>query len=182
MSAIAAATGIDDLSVHDGAMASTAWSKLVCFDGVGAGEVLVGGRKLVGLSQRRTRHAARLQCCWYSSYDASLLVELLDPYRTIADQRGYLPKNLPALKRVRALSGDQVCRFGRKVSISGKAVSVAQLHDNRSLKLPEWSGCRTLTPDELFLLTDHPKNYDGRYFGPVDRSAITGIAHPIWTD
>jgi len=77
MSAIAAATGIDDLSVHDGAMASTAWSKLVCFDGVGAGEVLVGGRKLVGLSQRRTRHAARLQCCWYSSYDASRLVELL---------------------------------------------------------------------------------------------------------
>ena len=33
-----------------------------------------------------------------------VLVELPEPYRTIADQRGYLPKNLPALKRVRALS------------------------------------------------------------------------------
>jgi conjugative transfer signal peptidase TraF len=111
-----------------------------------------------------------------------VLVELPEPYKTIADQRGYLPKNLPALKRVRALSGDQVCRFGRKVSINGATVSVAQLHDIRGLKLPEWSGCRTLKSYEVFLLTDHPKSYDGRYFGPVDRSAITGIAHPLWTD
>ena len=77
--AIAAATGVDDLVVHDAALRSTSWSKLVCFDGVGAGEVLLGGRKLVGVSQRRTRHAARLQCCWYSAYDPSRLVDLLAP-------------------------------------------------------------------------------------------------------
>ena len=77
--AIAAATGVEDLVVHDEAMRSTSWSKLVCFDGVGAGEVLLGGRKLVGVSQRRTRHAARLQCCWYSAYDPSRLVDLLAP-------------------------------------------------------------------------------------------------------
>ncbi len=75
--AISAVTGIDDLVVHDGAMVDTAWSRLICFDGVGAGEVLVGGSKLVGISQRRTRHAARLQCCWYGVYDPSRLVELL---------------------------------------------------------------------------------------------------------
>ncbi len=67
----------DDVVVHEGALRSTAWSSLVCFDGVGAGEVLVGGRKLMGISQRRTRHAARLQCCWYSTYDPDRLVELL---------------------------------------------------------------------------------------------------------
>lgn len=68
-----------ELGVHEGAMRTTPWSKLVCFDGVGAGEVLLDGRKLVGLSQRRTRHAARLQCCWYSTYDPARLVELLAP-------------------------------------------------------------------------------------------------------
>ena len=68
-----------DLVVHDGAMRSTAWSSLVCFDGVGAGEVLVDGRKLIGISQRRTRNAARLQCCWYSHYEPAELVGLLDP-------------------------------------------------------------------------------------------------------
>ena len=111
-----------------------------------------------------------------------VLVELSEPYRTVADQRGYLPKNLPALKRVRALSGDEVCRIGRKIWINGATVSVAQLHDFHGLKLPEWSGCHTLKPGEIFLLTDHPKSFDGRYFGPVDRSAIIGIAHPLWTD
>lgn len=111
-----------------------------------------------------------------------VLVELPEPYKTLADQREYLLKNLPALKRVQALSGDKVCRFERTVSINGETVSVAQLHDIYGLKLPEWSGCRTLKPDEVFLLTDHPKSFDGRYFGPVDRSAITGIAHPLWTE
>lgn len=71
----------DDVAVHDGALRSTPWSPLVCFDGVGAGEVLVGGHKLVGISQRRARHAARLQCCWYSTYEPARLVELLAPDR-----------------------------------------------------------------------------------------------------
>jgi lipoate-protein ligase A len=77
--AIASATGLDGLDVHDGPLRSTPWSRLVCFDGLGAGEVLLGGRKLVGISQRRTRTAARLQCCWYSEYDPQRLIVLLHP-------------------------------------------------------------------------------------------------------
>jgi lipoate-protein ligase A len=78
-----------DVSVHAGPMVTTRWSSTVCFDGVGAGEVLLGGRKLIGISQRRTRHAARLQCCWYSHYDPARLVELLAPAArpTVTDLR-----------------------------------------------------------------------------------------------
>ena len=65
------------ITVHDAPTASTDFSALVCFDGLGAGEVLLGGHKLVGISQRRTRHAARLQCCWYSAHDPVNLVDLL---------------------------------------------------------------------------------------------------------
>jgi lipoate---protein ligase len=53
--------GIEDLSVHDGAMARGRWGHLVCFGGVGPGEVLAGGRKVVGISQRRTRLGALFQ-------------------------------------------------------------------------------------------------------------------------
>ncbi|HYN32656.1 MAG TPA: hypothetical protein VES40_08530 [Ilumatobacteraceae bacterium] len=67
------------VSVHEGPMVASEWSSAVCFDGLGAGEVLVDGNKLVGISQRRTRHAARLQCCWYSEYDPAALVGLFDP-------------------------------------------------------------------------------------------------------
>lgn len=50
-----------DPTVHTGGMVCTPWSDLVCFAGIGPGEVLVGGRKLVGLSQRRTRLGIRVQ-------------------------------------------------------------------------------------------------------------------------
>lgn len=50
-----------ELTVHRGGMVCTPWSDLVCFAGVGPGEVLVDGRKFVGLSQRRNRHGIRVQ-------------------------------------------------------------------------------------------------------------------------
>jgi lipoate-protein ligase A len=51
-----------DLRLHDGGMVCAPWSNLVCFAGVGPGEVLVGDRKLLGLSQRRSRNGVRIQC------------------------------------------------------------------------------------------------------------------------
>ena len=48
-------------TVYQGRMMRTRWSADVCFAGTGPGEVLVGDAKLVGISQRRTRLAARFQ-------------------------------------------------------------------------------------------------------------------------
>lgn len=53
--------GCSDVAVHRGPLQHTPWSRLVCFDGLGAGEVTINGQKAVGISQRRTRHWARLQ-------------------------------------------------------------------------------------------------------------------------
>lgn len=52
----------DSFHVHHGGVESRPWSALVCFAGIGPGEVLDGdGRKWVGISQRRTRDWIRLQ-------------------------------------------------------------------------------------------------------------------------
>jgi lipoate-protein ligase A len=64
-------------SVHHGPMVTTRWSRLVCFAGLGPGEVTVEGRKVVGISQRRTRDAARFQCALYRRWDIGALAELL---------------------------------------------------------------------------------------------------------
>jgi lipoate-protein ligase A len=64
--------------VHEGRLAAGAWGEVVCFAGVGPGEVLVGGRKVVGLSQRRTRGGARFQCVVDPTWDAGDLLRLLD--------------------------------------------------------------------------------------------------------
>jgi lipoate---protein ligase len=45
----------EPLVVHEGTLIETPWSRIDCFSGVGPGEVLLGGRKLVGVSQRRER-------------------------------------------------------------------------------------------------------------------------------
>ncbi|MEY2434398.1 MAG: lipoate---protein ligase [Acidimicrobiaceae bacterium] len=67
----------DRAVVHRGPMVRTEWSDLVCFAGLGPGEVTVDGLKVVGISQRRTRDAARFQCVAYDAWDAAPLLELL---------------------------------------------------------------------------------------------------------
>lgn len=53
-------------TVHRGGLQHSEWSRQVCFAGVGSGEVLdTNGKKLVGISQRRTRYAARFQTMMY---------------------------------------------------------------------------------------------------------------------
>ena len=75
------------LTVHDGAMQTSAWSELVCFAGVGPGEVMTGAGKLVGLSQRRTRHGIRVQALIYGE-------SVTHDYRSI--MRGDLPDDDPS--------------------------------------------------------------------------------------
>jgi lipoate---protein ligase len=64
--------------VWKSAMKASRWSSLVCFAGVGPGEVLVGDQKVVGLSQRRTRHAALFQTAALLTWEPTSIVELLD--------------------------------------------------------------------------------------------------------
>ena len=69
--------GVRDAVVHEGAMVRTEWSDLVCFAGRGPGEVFLGDAKVVGISQRRTRQAARFQCAVPLRWDAEPLRAVL---------------------------------------------------------------------------------------------------------
>ena len=64
---------------HRGPMLRTPWSDLVCFAGLGPGEVTdgPGGPKLVGISQRRTSSGARMQSVALREWDAVGIVSLL---------------------------------------------------------------------------------------------------------
>ena len=55
------ASVVDGSEVWRGAMRANAWSPTVCFAGLGPGEVTLGGRKVVGISQRRTPRGALFQ-------------------------------------------------------------------------------------------------------------------------
>lgn len=76
---VLAGLGVDGAEVHRGPLRSTPWSRIVCFDGVGSGEVLVGGRKAVGVSQRRTRHWSRIQTAVHLRWRADQVTGLVHP-------------------------------------------------------------------------------------------------------
>lgn len=63
--------------LYSGGLEKTPWGRLVCFGANGPGEVLVGGRKTVGIAQRRTRDGARFQCIVYDRWDPSDVVDRL---------------------------------------------------------------------------------------------------------
>jgi lipoate-protein ligase A len=64
-----------DAEVHRQAMRPSEWSGEICFAGLGPGEVTVGGHKVVGVSQRRTRQGARFQCAALLAWQPQVLVE-----------------------------------------------------------------------------------------------------------
>lgn len=72
--------GVEGVLVHDGPLVRRAHSDLICFAGLAPGEVTIGGAKVVGISQRRTRAGARFQCAVLHQWDPRPLVNLLaDP-------------------------------------------------------------------------------------------------------
>jgi lipoate-protein ligase A len=67
------ALDVSNVSVHHESLSSDAWGDLLCFAGVGPGEVVQRDdeslSKLVGISQRRTRDYARFQCTMYTKWN-----------------------------------------------------------------------------------------------------------------
>lgn len=60
----------DQLRVHRGGVERANISDLICFAGLGPGEVTLHGKKLVGISQRRTREMARFQCVVHQQFSS----------------------------------------------------------------------------------------------------------------
>ena len=97
-----------------------------------------------------------------------------------AECRGYVGENWPLLKQIAGVSGDEICRIGRAVSINREVVAEALTVDSTGRNLPVWNGCMRLESDEFFLLTPHPASLDGRYFGPVNQADLDGVAIPLF--
>lgn len=80
------------VSVHRGRSIPSEWAKVICFAGLGPGEVSVDGRKVVGISQRRTRHGTRISTTALIAWEPDELVRLLalagEDRRRLVDEVG----------------------------------------------------------------------------------------------
>lgn len=114
------------------------------------------------------------------SVGSIVLARLPADVAAVAAQRGYLPSHIPLLKRVGAVAPQHVCVFDKLVWIDGVPVAAVLPADRLGRPLSSWPHCRSLAEGELFLLsTTNPASFDSRYFGPIQASAVIGIAQPI---
>ena len=108
------------------------------------------------------------------------VADLRTDIKQLANDRRYLPRTVPLLKPVAAVAGQVVCRYGAQVTVDGHHLASAKPADRLGRALPVWSGCRTLSGSEVFLL--NPKvadSFDGRYFGPTPGTLLHGRARPL---
>ncbi|MFC3656443.1 S26 family signal peptidase [Xanthomonas hyacinthi] len=117
------------------------------------------------------------------SVGSIVLAPLPTEAATFAAQRGYLPTRVPLLKRVGAVSPQEVCIAGGVVRIDGVPAATVLPADRLGGPLPSWQRCRRLESGELFLLSmTNPASFDSRYFGPIAASTVIGVAHPVWLE
>lgn len=110
------------------------------------------------------------------------LVSARAPEAVWAHDQGYTGPDWPLIKHVVASEGDEICRYDGSISINGNVAAIALRHDSEGLELPVWEGCSQLSQGQIFLLNDHPRSLDGRYFGMTYMDDIAGTAREIWTD
>jgi lipoate-protein ligase A len=116
--------GQRDLTVHAGRSEAGELGDLACFAGRGPGEVFDGDRKVVGLSQWRSRQGSLFSSCAYLRWDPTPLVTVLHPEgagvpadltrRLSAAAAGLadLVPPVPDLESVRAALEDSLADFG----------------------------------------------------------------------
>lgn len=102
------------------------------------------------------------------------------PWRALGSARGYIPANVPLIKRVAAGAGDRVCAAGADIAVNGLRVARRLDFDGAGRPMPHWSGCLILRRGEYLLLMPGRASFDGRYFGPTAESDVVGKVHLLW--
>lgn len=110
-----------------------------------------------------------------------VVIHVPDAFKKLVSGRGYLPPNVPLIKRIVALSGDHVCHDDGAVFVNGEYLVSALDRDGAGRRMPIWTGCKQLSDEEFFaVMAGVDASLDSRYFGPLDRGLIVGKAMPIW--
>jgi conjugative transfer signal peptidase TraF len=109
-----------------------------------------------------------------------VLVTPSPPVQKLILSRHYLPTGVPLIKQVRGRTGDVICRVGARITLNKVSVATALLTDSKGQVLPIWQGCHILQAGDFFLLNDHARSLDGRYFGMTKRREIISRIRLLW--
>lgn len=121
---------------------------------------------------------------------AGQIVSVCLPAETARDamERGYIgggecPDNSEALiKRAVAVAGDVVTVSSSGLSVNGQLIdgTAPLANDTAGRPLGHMPpGEYSVFPGSVWVVTNHPRSWDSRYFGAVSLRSVTGIAEPL---
>jgi len=98
--------------------------------------------------------------------------------------RRYVPANIPLIKRVAALNGDSV-----QIEASGVRINGTLWPDSKPLTRDAEGhalyafpfGIYRIAAGQLWVMSQHPRGIDSRYFGPVAESSVISRLTPVIT-
>ena len=147
---------------------------------MGAASVLVDQNRLIW---NRTE-SAPIGLYWRSDGPLTLngwaVVSASSEAARWTSENGFTGTDWPLVKRIATLPGDEICRENETILINQTQVAEVILHAPGGLSLPRWQGCHVLQDGEVFLLNEHPRSLDGRYFGIMQDSDLEGVATLLW--
>jgi conjugative transfer signal peptidase TraF len=113
------------------------------------------------------------------------LVLLEQPHGSVTSTlRRYIPAKLRLVKRVAAIPGDVVRIDSDGVYVNGLRWpdSVPLLHDDEGRALhPYPCGVYRVAAGRLWVMSNHPRGLDSRYFGPVPAASVISRLEPLLT-
>jgi conjugative transfer signal peptidase TraF len=91
---------------------------------------------------------------------------------------------MPGLKRIAALPGDVVKVGAQGIGVNGVLWpdSKPLTHDSYGRQIRHYDfGVYRVRPNEIWVLSDNPRGWDSRYFGPVPMASVVATAQPLFT-
>ena len=112
------------------------------------------------------------------------------PVFAMAKARGYLGAGFcpggygHLMKKIVAVQNDVVAIGTDGVQVNGQRLPLSEpvKLDGAGRPLPNYAASRVLGSAEVLVMSDSNKaSFDGRYFGPIQRSQIQGVIRPVFT-
>lgn len=101
-------------------------------------------------------------------------------FRSDARMAPEIPTGTLVVKRIEGVSGDAIDIEHRRLVIQGLGLETPFPHRDRlrGRALPE--GTSLVIPEDAYwVMGDHPKSLDSRYFGAIGSDQVIGVAHAL---
>lgn len=98
---------------------------------------------------------------------------------TKADYKNY-KKGVLFIKKVGCNSGQYLVVANKQAICDGKLIANMFEVNSEGEKLPSYEYSDYIPSDKLFVLGEHPRSFDSRYFGLIDKKSIKYSARKIF--